>query len=55
MYNKRKVELEIKWMNTCGMCCIHCISYGTGECHECCDVNDISCKDCKLESTMYNK
>ena len=50
MYNERKMtELDIKWYNTCWMCCARCISYGTGECNECCDNNGVDCKNCLLK------
>lgn len=50
-YEERKElrELDIiKWFNSCCMCCAKCISYGTGDCSECCVDNDVDCKDCML-------
>ena len=49
MFEERKLrDLDIKWFNSCGMCCAKCISYGTDECKECCTVNDVECNNCRL-------
>lgn len=49
MFEERKlIDLDIKWFNTCCMCCAKCISYGTDECEECCTVNDVECNNCRL-------
>ena len=56
MYNERKMtELDIKWYNTCWMFCARCISYGTGECDECCDTNNIDCKNCLLRDKQIEQ
>ena len=48
MYTERKELDMFKWFNSCCMCCARCISYGTGDCSECCVDNDVDCKDCML-------
>lgn len=50
-----KSEADIKWVNSCYMCCMHCISCGTGECSECCQLNSIDCQNCALECIMFDK
>ena len=50
MFEERKMyDINIKWFNTCYMCCAKCISYGTYECEECCDTNGIECDNCSLK------
>lgn len=55
MFEERKrLDLTL-WFNSCGICCARCISYGTMECSECCDVNEVDCEKCMLYSqSEYN-
>ena len=51
-YEKRDLSLELKWENCCGLCCINCIDYGTGNCNDCCDSKGVKCEDCAYKARL---
>lgn len=45
-------EYNLKYLNQCSICCLHCISYGTGECKDSCDIINSDCENCYMKSRL---
>ena len=45
-------EFDLKYVNRCNTCCMHCISYATKECADCCDTIGADCNSCLLKSKV---